>query len=67
MGLQDDFFDLDHHLKGWQRTKMRRIWRSFCEAEKDANDASEAVNFVNTLRVIIGDKKPLCFTRNKRK
>lgn len=38
MSLQDDYFDLDDHLKGEYKKKFRRIWRAFCEMENEQEE-----------------------------
>lgn len=66
MSLQDDYFDLDETLKGDQRRKMRRIWKALCEAESDADEARECVALVNSARLLLSDKMPLCMSRKSR-
>jgi hypothetical protein len=65
MSLQDDYFDLDAELKGEQKRKMRRIWKAFCEAEEEAEDAKECVRLVNIARNLLSDKPPLSLRKEK--
>jgi hypothetical protein len=65
MSLQDDYFDLDAELKGEQKKKMRRIWKAFCAAEADAEEAAECVRLINVARRLLADKPPLCLSRKE--
>jgi len=65
MSLQDDYFDLDAELKGDQKRKMRRIWKAFCEAEEDVEEAAECVRLINCARRLFADKPPLFLSRKK--
>jgi hypothetical protein len=67
MSLQDDYYDLDAELKGHQKRKMRRIWAAFCQAEADAEEASECVRLINVARRLLSDKPPLFLSRKKTK
>jgi len=66
MSLQDDYFDLDAQLKGEQKRKLRRIWKTLCEAEYTAEEASECVRLINAARRLLADKPPLFMSRKIR-
>lgn len=59
MSLQDDFYDLDAHLKGGMKRKFRRIWRAFCDAEAEVETSRAAVRLINLQRDLLQDKPPL--------
>lgn len=42
MSIQDDYFDLRSKLKGEDKKTLNRIWKCFCEAEKE-NDRLQKI------------------------
>lgn len=41
MSLQDDYFDLRSSLKGENKRALNRIWKAFCEMEKEQDRLNE--------------------------
>jgi hypothetical protein len=35
MSLQDDYFDLENSLEGWQKAAFLRIWEAFVDMENE--------------------------------
>lgn len=54
MGLQDDIFDLQHHLEGTQYEEaFDNLYSAFCAAERQVMEMEETVRTVNRFRELL--------------
>lgn len=57
MSLQDDYYDLEHSLRGENKKRMQRIWETFCEMEREYYKLEEIVNcFKKSIRLAFEDE-----------
>ncbi len=57
MSLQDDYFELNAKLKGWQREALNRIWDAFVEIENEHEQLCQLRNCVRGMIELTFEEK----------